>query len=200
MRECVALWIVLGLVGCGGARESSPSAAAATPSGSAAPGPGDCAAAAEALLQVLGNEAPTADRSKARTEVDTHCTDDRWTAEARDCFGAARSPEAVHACGYNHLTQAQQDKLDKATSELGRAQAGRALEAMERFRDQLCACKDPACVQRVSDEMTRWSQEMSRTQRNPPKMSDQDVERATAIGEKMGQCMQAAMGAGGTTP
>jgi len=70
------------------------------------------------------------------------------------------------------------------------------MAAMTHFADEMCACHDTSCAQRVADEMTKWSQEMAKDQSKPPKMTDDDVKRATALGERMGKCMQEAMGGG----
>lgn len=67
---------------------------------------------------------------------------------------------------------------------------------MDRFTDQLCQCHDMKCVQGVSDEMTRWSERVTKELGNPPKLSDAETKRATVIAERMMKCMQQAM----TTP
>src|SRR4029078_1684440 len=74
--------------------------------------------------------------------------------------------------------------------------AGEAMAKMSEFKDEMCKCKDAKCAQDVSDTMTKWSQEMSKTQKEPPKMNEADQKKAAALGEEMGKCMQTAMGAG----
>jgi hypothetical protein len=74
--------------------------------------------------------------------------------------------------------------------------ASDAIAAMKRFKDELCKCTDTPCAQRVSDEMTRWATDMAKSQAQPPKLSDDDLKTATALGEAMGTCMQRAMGGG----
>jgi hypothetical protein len=76
--------------------------------------------------------------------------------------------------------------------------AGEAMAKMTEFKDEMCKCKDAKCAQDVSDKMTKWSQEQSKNQKEPPKMSEEDTKKAAAIGEEMGKCMQAAMGATAT--
>jgi hypothetical protein len=66
---------------------------------------------------------------------------------------------------------------------------------MQEFADKMCACKDAKCAQDVSDEMTKWGQEMSKEMDEPPKMSEEDTEKAMNIGKRMGDCMVKAMGA-----
>jgi hypothetical protein len=75
--------------------------------------------------------------------------------------------------------------------------AGEAMAKMTEFKDEMCKCKDAKCAQDVSDKMTKWSQEASKTAKEPPKMNEADTKRAQEIGEQMGKCMQTAM-AGGT--
>jgi hypothetical protein len=67
---------------------------------------------------------------------------------------------------------------------------------MKEFEGKMCACKDSPCAQRVSDEMTKWSQEEVKRQTEPVKLSDEEMKRAVEIGTHMGECMQTAMGAG----
>jgi hypothetical protein len=77
------------------------------------------------------------------------------------------------------------------------------LQKMEQFVDDMCGCSDPACTQRVVDEMTRWSQEQAKSGHEAPPMSDEDTKRAMEMGERMGACMQNAMAgsaAGSATP
>jgi len=63
------------------------------------------------------------------------------------------------------------------------------------FDRAMCTCVDMACVQRVSDDMTKWSQAEAQKHQEPPKMSEADQKRATEIGMHMAECMQKAMGA-----
>jgi hypothetical protein len=153
-----------------------------------------CATTSAALAKVVtpaGEENTQPDLASA---IETRCSEDRWTPDARTCLAAARSNASIEECSYKYLTQEQADKLatvwptDPGTRE--------ALAKMDEFTIAMCACTDAACAQRVSDDMTRWSQEMARTQRRPPKMTAADTERAAAIGEKMGRCMQNAMSQG----
>lgn len=74
----------------------------------------------------------------------------------------------------------------------------RLFQTFEAFADDLCACTDMQCVQRVSDEMTKWSQDQAAHQTEPPKMSVEETKRAADIGERMGRCMQNAMSGSAT--
>lgn len=78
--------------------------------------------------------------------------------------------------------------------------AEQAMQMMEKFADELCACQDPACAQSVTDEITRWSQEQARNRVEAPKLSDEDMKHMVEVGERMGQCMQNAMAGGSSSP
>jgi hypothetical protein len=106
-----------------------------------------------------------------------------WTGKERACIAGAADIKAAIACG------------DGLTDLRARFDFAEAMKKMSEFKDKMCACKDTKCVQGVSDEMTKWSQEQAKDQRDPPRMSDEDTKRATAIGEEMGKCMQTAMSA-----
>jgi hypothetical protein len=71
--------------------------------------------------------------------------------------------------------------------------AGDAMAKLAELRDKMCACKDPDCAKKVSDEMTAWTQAQAKTQKEPPKMSEADQKKAADLGIAMGECMQKAM-------
>jgi hypothetical protein len=69
-----------------------------------------------------------------------------------------------------------------------------ALQAMEDFLQRMCECGDMACAVQVSNDMTAWSQEFSRTRTDPPvRLDEAQVKRAADIGMQMGECMQRAV-------
>jgi hypothetical protein len=75
-----------------------------------------------------------------------------------------------------------------------RSKSDEALAKMAEFKDEMCACKDSPCAQRVADHMTKWAQEQMSGTSEPPKMTDEQTQRATKIGEQLGECMQTSMG------
>ena len=79
----------------------------------------------------------------------------------------------------------------------GGSDSANAMAKMQEFADEMCKCKDAKCAQDVSDKMTKWGQEQSKNQKEPPKMNEADTAKAQEIGKKMGECMTKAMGAGG---
>jgi hypothetical protein len=63
------------------------------------------------------------------------------------------------------------------------------LTAMSQFADRICACTAADCVQRASNEMTAWTQEMVKAHQDPPRMTEAETRSATVLGEKIGKCM-----------
>jgi len=127
-------------------------------------------------------------RDKDVTMAIGECEQHEWTQTARECVAAAHTSDAVAACGKSY-------DLGRRGIIASTASAEAALKEMERFRDEMCACKDSPCAQHVADEMGKWAQEQAKSQEEAPHMTDEDTKRATAIGEEMGQCMQKAMSA-----
>lgn len=76
----------------------------------------------------------------------------------------------------------------------------RALQAFEQFADDMCNCHDAQCASDVADEMTKWSRDDAGKRDEPRKMNNEELERASMLGERLGSCMQKAMagGAGGS--
>lgn len=76
------------------------------------------------------------------------------------------------------------------------------ITAMERFRDQMCSCKDKACADGVQDDMTKWAMVQAREMRDRKanEMDDDAIQRMTSVTEDYGKCMMAAMTAGSGTP
>ena len=67
-----------------------------------------------------------------------------------------------------------------------------AVDQMEQFTDELCACRDSICAQRVQERMSRWANDMAKENaRTKPDKATQ--ERMTKVGERMGACMQKAL-------
>jgi len=61
---------------------------------------------------------------------------------------------------------------------------------MSSYADAICACKDKTCAKKVSDDMTKWGDEVAKDHPEPPKMSDEQTKAASDIGQRFGECMQ----------
>lgn len=179
------VWLVTMVAACGGGTP----APTTPPTNTVAHD--DCATTSTALAKVFIPPGEEATHPDVDAIIAARCNEDRWTAEARDCLTAAKADSAVRECTYKHLTQEQADKLAEVLP--SGASTREAIAKMTELKDKMCACQDAACAQRVSDEMTQWGQQMVRDQRDPPKMSEDDIKKASEIGEQMGRCMQKAM-------
>jgi hypothetical protein len=155
-----------------------------------------CDTAAAQIVSALTKGEKSVSSMEAKGKLVKTCTDTKWPEPARTCFGKAQSRDDVKTCEHDTLTGAQADKLGDASSGLGSLGSKQALAKMKEFADKLCACHDAKCAQDVTDEMTKWSQEMAKDSQEPPKMSDEEMKQATDIGQRMGECMTKAMGAG----
>lgn len=183
MVRSFALVGLLGLIACG-SKGSGAAEPAVKP---------DCTAAANGLLGIGKMKPEDPKAAPMRAAIVARCTEDDWTATATTCLGGATDHSGLKECRYRTLTGLQSDGLDKAAGEL-LSPIEPLMAKMAGFSDQMCACKDAECARRVSDEMTAWSQELAKKDEEPPKLSEDQQKRAMAIGTKMGECMQKAMG------
>jgi hypothetical protein len=68
-----------------------------------------------------------------------------------------------------------------------------ALAAIESFRDRICACHDhdAPCAQAITDEMTKWSQEMAKKagSKKPDDITPEQTKVISDVAMKMSDCM-----------
>jgi hypothetical protein len=89
--------------------------------------------------------------------------------------------------------------------------AGESIVKLTELKDKMCACKDKACSDKISEEMTRWSQAQAKSDGDKPvPLSEEDAEKTAAVTAQIAQCLLklevpggegaagAAGGAGGT--
>jgi hypothetical protein len=62
---------------------------------------------------------------------------------------------------------------------------------MTEFKDVMCRCKNKACADKVTEEMTRWSQDMAK--KMSVRVSDDDMKKMEGITEEFTQCATRAM-------
>jgi hypothetical protein len=75
--------------------------------------------------------------------------------------------------------------------DLAQERLDRAVAQFERYTDDICACKDSACAEGVTKQMTAWAAEMAKEEPHP-RPGDIDkatMERMQAIGTRMSECM-----------
>jgi hypothetical protein len=63
---------------------------------------------------------------------------------------------------------------------------GEYVKKMEEFADAACACKDSACITKVSQEQADWLQKNAAT---AAKLDAKDAEKIGAATTKMGECV-----------
>ncbi len=67
-----------------------------------------------------------------------------------------------------------------------------AIEKLGEFADDICACTDRTCADRVSQELTQWSMDLQRDHADL-KPSEEEMEEASHVTERLSKCMMAAM-------
>ena len=129
--------------------------------------------------------------ARARADADAYLADLASGGPARRRRKRARIAAAIAGVTMilggvlaYRLTHPPRDRFDEA------------MRTFQGFSDEMCACKDSACAQQVSDQMSKWAAEESKHWEPPPKMSEAQMKRATEVGEHMAQCMQRAMSVG----
>jgi hypothetical protein len=64
-----------------------------------------------------------------------------------------------------------------------------ALARMEAFSHAMCACKDKACADKLTADLTRWGEEMSRSPDANRKPDPEVAQRAADVMTKYSECM-----------
>lgn len=94
-----------------------------------------------------------------------------------------------------------------AAVDVAPARSAGLIAKMAQFSDGMCACADRPCVERITQEMTTWGQEMAasydeHTDR-PNQPSEAEMKQMTAIAQRMTKCMMDVMtraAGSGSTP
>lgn len=157
------------------------------------------------ISTVFGAAAISAMFTSARDQV-CACKDITCAERLKSEF-KAKAKEIGLKQEFKKLGQDDQDKLEKVEEEIkacerrleeggpaiaasGTPVAGgndigaRALAKLTVYKDQICACRDKACMDKVSEEMTAWAKAQP-----DDGMTDDVTKQATAIGEQIGKCM-----------
>lgn len=67
-----------------------------------------------------------------------------------------------------------------------------AMAKMEEFEAAICKCTDAPCVEAVSEDMTRWSQEFARTADKNVRIDEATTRRMTEVSTRMTACAEKA--------
>lgn len=65
---------------------------------------------------------------------------------------------------------------------------GESIAKMTELKDKMCACKDKACSDTVSDELSKWTQEQAKAAGGKPP-SKEHAEKTAAVTDEMIKCM-----------
>jgi hypothetical protein len=67
---------------------------------------------------------------------------------------------------------------------------GESIAKMTELKDKMCACKDKACSDTVSDELSKWTQEQAKSAGGKPvPPSKENAEKTAAVTDEMIKCM-----------
>ena len=73
-----------------------------------------------------------------------------------------------------------------------RTGTGDAVAVMGRFKEKMCACKDPACAKSVSAEMVTWGTEQAKAAgAKVPTPTEADAKALGDLGKELGACATA---------
>ena len=114
----------------------------------------------------------------------------------------------VVACGGGQSESAKPiaNEIKKPPPDAAVDAAPTGLEAvfakMTSFKDRMCACKDKACADAISEDMNKWGAEMTKDPTMNLKVTEADAKRMATITEEFSKCMTNVMmpPAGSATP
>jgi hypothetical protein len=69
---------------------------------------------------------------------------------------------------------------------------------MTEFKDQMCKCTDKGCADKVNEAYMKWGQDMAKEageNKEPPKMSEEDMKKNADVAKAYAECMMKASGA-----
>ncbi|HEY0988304.1 MAG TPA: hypothetical protein VGD80_14675, partial [Kofleriaceae bacterium] len=62
---------------------------------------------------------------------------------------------------------------------------------MGEFKERMCACKDKACSDKVTEDMGKWSQEQSKASADKEaRPNEEDAKKMMAVSDEMNKCLQ----------
>jgi hypothetical protein len=116
---------------------------------------------------------------------------------------AAPGPEPVQPIYYQSQATYAHARFQSARQVSDeRSLIAQAIAKLGNFADDMCACTDKTCADQVSQEMTRWSTEMSKEYSNSEdfRPTEEEMEEAQQVTERLSKCMMTAMGYGNPSP
>ena len=68
-----------------------------------------------------------------------------------------------------------------------------AMAKMQEFKTNMCKCTDAACATKVTEDMTKWSQEFAKTASKDQQIDEATTQKLTELTIAMSECAQKAM-------
>jgi hypothetical protein len=126
-----------------------------------------------------------------RTWIDA-AKDDEDNSPAK---GVSLREEGTRAVVTVRWTQAQLDELLARRSASDKMYADNAIAAMGEFADEMCACSDTTCAQRVSDLMIEWGKREAKQpgHHRGMKWTDDQQQAMSGVTKRLTDCMTQAM-------
>jgi hypothetical protein len=115
---------------------------------------------------------------------------DEWTEALKAKIKEDKPPDKVMEEGRKIKKEMREceGRVEKAA---GAGAMDAAMKKMIEFKNQMCACNDSKCAQKVADDMTKWGQENAKT---PPGLLDEAAEKQmTDVSKQFADCMTKAM-------
>lgn len=76
-----------------------------------------------------------------------------------------------------------------------KSEVDEAIGKMKKFSDDMCACKDKACAEKVTAEMTKYGEEAAKKDAaKATTPTEAQAKEMVDSSKKMGECMAKAMG------
>jgi hypothetical protein len=118
----------------------------------------DCEDAVDRYAEASG-------RTKDRRDLARRCEKDDWTKRMRKCVAAAETKKEFEGCEKDYGPEDDQASL------------------MEKLADEMCACKNGDCAQRIFERAMKDS-----TANEGKQVSARDAERYAKAGERISKC------------
>jgi len=100
------------------------------------------------------------------------------------CSGSAQTPAQEPV-----LTNSVPRPPPDAAVDAPVAQGVAAIAKMTTFRDELCACLDKACADRVLAALTQWAQDEARKPRVEEEYTETDMRKIAELSDGFAKCM-----------
>lgn len=129
-----------------------------------------------------------------------HYRDAACACTTADCGAEAERGWVGELTGYDNNASVPSAEQDAEASKLvdeakacraklgGGDDVGPAIAAMNGFADQMCACQDQACREKVAHDMEAWTKGEG-AKYNDMKLPDDRRSEVEAIGARLGECL-----------